>query len=399
MPKKKAPSTPAEWEAIRLLGETAPIDLTPDQQKVMDYVREQIKKNERTFILWYGGVRAGKSTGAAKAIFEHAKNRSGAVYGVGAFTSTLAADIFVSKFEALAAHAQMDFNSVLGGRHMYTAFGDNRVVYVGGSTLGRDASIQGLTWDGLILDELPNLQKTFINQCEARTSEHGALRIYTANKYNPYHWTTRYYYERAMRGAIKCKLFDSDTSDNHHLDKSFIEERMNEYDETTRKRFIDNEFALDKPAIFQPLPAENGDGAKLFSVVYGADNGVTHWMTIKRNGDYLSMADAGDFQTHEWSDHLGGFAPLVLINSDRPTLGRELRSKGIKVKAYQAVFEPRRIEATQLLVGDGKLRLNTELDELVEAIDVYNTGGTYPHQAVRCVEIAGEYITRAKLAA
>lgn len=395
--RKKQADGPAEWERLRKIAENAPKEYTPDQAKVMEYVRKRIKQGKRTFILWYGGVRAGKSTGAAEAIFEHAKNKSGAVYGCGAYTSTLAADIFASKFEALAAANNMEFHSTLGGRHMFTTFGDNRVVYVGGSILGRDAAVQGLTWNGLILDELPNLQKTFINQCEARVSEPGALRVYTANKYNPYHWTTKYYYERAKNGKINGKLFDSNTEDNQHLDKSFIDERLNEYDEVTRARFIENEFALDKPAIFQPLPAQNAEGTPILTVIYGADNGTTHWVTVRKNADYMTLADAGEFQSHEWAGHMDGLAPLVLVNSDRPALARELRRKGVRIKAYKADFEPRRVEATQLLMGEGKLRLNTDLDELVEAIDVYHTGGHYMEPAVRCVELAGEYITRTKL--
>ena len=60
--------------------------LTPHQRYGLNAVDAAIAKDERLFILNYGGVRAGKSTGAAMACLVHASQRQGQTYLIAAAT-------------------------------------------------------------------------------------------------------------------------------------------------------------------------------------------------------------------------------------------------------------------------------------------------------------------------
>ena len=365
---------------------------TPKQKKALTAVRKAIKANERMLLLLYGGIRAGKSTAAVASIVEHSQKRSGVLYGLGAYTLRQAFEIFEPKFYDVCGEKGLTFTPHRANSDPHFDVGENRFMLSGGNDMGRDRHIQGLTWDGLILDELPLLNRDYVMQAEGRTSAAGALRIYTANKPNPYHWSTKHYYRRAQKGEIKATLLDWDTRDNPHIGQDYIDERMNEYDDKYRDRFINNEFVLDNPPIYEPPFDDASPDGQPVTVLYG--NGVGFDMVQATPTEYgLCANNAITVNLPELADLIPDFG-LSFVNSDRPLLARKIRQSGKPVRGYLADFQPRRVEYTQIAIADGRLKLAPNVDDLIEEISMYSTGGIYRNGFVRGFEVLGEYIQR-----
>ena len=386
--KRKQPVTPA---ALRDIGGMAVAGLTADQIRVLTDIQAAVEANERFFALWYGGIRAGKSTGGAYGIALHSKAREGCEYIVGAYTIRQAMAIFLPKFKAAAALLDMKYKEYKGAANPHIELGENLISLYGGSDAGRDRNVQGLTVAGLLLDEIPLLNKEFIHQNEARASEAGALRIYTANKVHPYHWTTQYYFDRAKKGLINAKLYDSATADNPYIGQDFIDERINEYDDKHRTRFIENEFSLDSPPLYSPTFADAPEG-EFISVLYG--EGTTFHVLNAARTDYgYCVTGATEYDANlEIADVV--FGSTVLINADRPMLARMLRRGGMAVRGYQGEYAPRRLEQTQRALSGAVLRFAPDLDSLTQAVDEYSTGGIYKSPLIRCLEALGEYVSK-----
>ena len=373
------------------IGGMSTADMTPDQIKVLTDIQKAIKVNARLFVLWYGGVRAGKSTGGALGMTLHSKTRQGCEYIVGAYTQRQAMAIFMPKFKAAADLLGLPCKDSKGTNNPHIEIGENLFSIYGGNDAGRDRNVQGLTIAGLLLDEIPLLNKEFIHQNEARASEDGALRIYTANKVHPYHWTTKYYFDRARNGLITANLYDSNTADNQHISQDYIDERINEYDDVHRTRFIDNEFALDKPPLYE-TQYDDIEGDNSLSVIYGDGNTI---YVLNATAAPYGHCITGVFEysaSNSIDDMVLG--STVLVNSDRPMLAKILRRAGKAVRGYTGDYEARRLEQTQYALNSGIIRLAPNMDNLTEAVDEYNTGGIYKSPLIRSLEAMGEYAAK-----
>ena len=365
---------------------------TKKQQQALAAVRKAIKARQRLLLLLYGGIRAGKSTAGVVGMVEHSQKHYGSTYGLGAYTLRQAFEIFEPKFFDVCESKGVTFHASRGSNDPHFTVGDCRFMLSGGNDVGRDKNIQGLTWAGLLLDELPLLNRDFVMQCEGRTSDSAALRIYTANKPNPYHWTTKHYYNRAKKGQIAATLMDWDITDNPHISEDFIDERTNEYDDKYRNRFINNEFVLDQPPIYEPLFDDGDNDVDGVTVLYG--NGPGYDMVQAAGTEYGLLTHTSIPVTLKELDGLIPDMDRVFVNSERPMLARKIRAAGKAVRGYDAVFQPRRVEYTQIATGDGRLRVAQSAEELIEEIALYSTGGMYRSGYVRGFEILGEYLCR-----
>ena len=365
---------------------------TKKQKQALAAIRKAIKSDKRLLLLLYGGIRAGKSTAGADGMVEHTAKHPGETYGLGAYTLRQAFEIFEPKFYDVCKARGITFSVSRSSSDPHFIVGDCRFMLAGGNDVGRDRNIQGLTWAGLLLDELPLLNRDFVMQCEARTSGPGALRIYTANKPNPYHWSTKHYYNRAKKGEIDAVLMDWDITDNPHIGQDFIEERMAEYDDKYRNRFINNEFVLDNPPLYEPLFDDTEPTGENVTVLYG--NGPGFDMIQASATDYGLCANTSISVGIKELDELIPDFGRVFVNSERPVLAKKIRAAGKPVRGYDAMFQPRRVEYTQVAIADGRLRLSPNVDGLIEEIAMYSTGGLYRNGYVRGFEIMGEYVCR-----
>ena len=370
-------------------------ELTPQQSAVMTHVDAAIAEQRRLFILWYGAIRQGKSTGATIAMLKHAKQRTGATYMVAAYTGRQVIAIFYPLFKKYAKLMEMEYHEVRGSSP-YMEIGGNTFLVYGGRNEGQDESIQGLTLSGLLLDEFPLLKYDFVSQAEGRTSPPDALRIYTANKNkSPYHWSSRLYYERAQKGEIAATLFDSDTRDNQFVADEFFDERLNEYDDIHAARFINNEFRLDRPTLYD-CQLDEMDSKPTLSALYCEGNEISV-VSVSETPYGFCITESPEFSTATPLNEMM-LGDVVMTNTDRPMLVRQLRTMGKRVRAYRGDYEPRRVDYTQTLLNSGKLRAHKDLTPLLEAMDQYGIAGMYPDGRIRALEMLGEYIGRKRLA-
>lgn len=375
-----------------------PIDeklLTKSQARVMRHIKAYHSRGERLFILWFGGVRSGKSFGATLGLAEHSRHRSGRLYGLCAYTQRQAIAIYVPALEYAASKmglSDRDFKVNRSASNPRVKFAENEFLIFGGSDVGKYKAIQGLSLSGLLADEIPILDREFLMQAEARVSDEGGVRLYTANKTTPYHWTTKYYLNRIRRKEIKGEFIDSHTSENPHIDAGYIAERESEYDEIHRTRFMDNEFALDAEPIYQFGVTD----AKL------DDDIVIIWQSDRQTESITASKMArGEYVITDYG--LGFPYPptntRILINSDRPILSRHFSRKGYKVRNYRGEYLPRIGEITQLAGKMGRVKLwggleNRDMDILQEAIETHSHAGVYKSNVIRCVETLADWAFR-----
>ena len=360
---------------------------TPSQTKVLAYVAKRMASNDRSFIYWMGGVRSGKSFGACMALLEHLKQRVGESYMVLAFTANQGLNIFGKELLRIATAMKMEPKLTRGANPRMTFKGNGcEILFKGADKEGRDRAIQGLTLSGLIVDEVPNLHRPTVHQAEARVSGQAGIRIYTSNKTSPYHWTTKYYHDRLKDGALDGLLIDSVVADNTNVDTAFVEERANEFTGNTLTRFMDNEFTLDSPPIYQPC-MELGDvtGDQRQTAIYGHATGYEVLTAVWANHT-LKIASAASFTTYTSLMDAIAQENSFLINVSQPLLARALRAKDCTVRGYQENFDPCSMEILKAACNAQLLWVSSAAQGLWEAVQCYGKPGVYQWPIMRAFE-------------
>ena len=377
---------------------------TDGQRRVMTALAAAIEANQRLFAWWMGGVRSGKSFGAAMAFLEHCRHRDDAMYIVLAYTASQAAKIYgqyfldIGKAMGMTVHysrATSDPKIIVwpdGRPYKRGMDGGNTFLLRGADKEGRDKAIQGLTVDGLLADEVPLLHRATLHQAEARVSKPGGLRIYTSNKQSEYHWTAKYYLKRIQDNDIEGMVIDSHISENTHIDSAYIAERESEYEGNTLKRFMANEFGLDGTPIYpvgiSEVPKVEGEPV---IAIYGHPGGYEVIVArFKRQPTELTMTAAASYSPTE--DIVALVAKtaerpgVILLNGEQPLLARSLRQAGFTVKGYQSGWKPAYGEILATACRKGWLWMLGSQTSLVEAVRTYDRPGEYGFPVVQAME-------------
>ena len=385
-----------------------PLDkATAGQLTVMSALQKAIECNERLFAWWMGGVRSGKSFGAAMAFLEHCRHREQAQYILLAYTAGQAAKIYGPYFETIGKIMGMTVHYSRstsdpkievwpdGRPHKRGMTGGNTFLLRGADKEGRDRAIQGLTVDGLLADEVPLLHRPTLHQAEARVSKPGGLRIYTSNKQSEYHWTAKYYLKRINEGSIDGMVIDSHITENTHIDSDYIAERSAEFTGDTLKRFMDNEFTTDGTPIYpMGIDMTPCKGGQLVLSIYGHPGGfevatarikkskgpmrvvITAAASYAPSEDVVTMVKGADRER----------PAMILLNAEQPLLARKLRANGFTVKAYRSGWQPAHGELLADASRQGHIWVHGEQSSLVEAVKTYNRPGQYIFPVVQAVE-------------
>lgn len=366
---------------------------TPSQLEVMELVKGS---KERLFIYWLGGVRAGKSFGSAMAFMEHQRDRTDATYLIMAYTQTQALTIYGDYFRTIGTKMGYEIKVVRGAQpRIDVKDNGNTFLIKGADKAGRDASIQGLTVDGVLCDEVVLLDRPTVHQAEARASKSGALRIFTSNKANEYHWTSKYYVERIKSGAINGKLLDCRVQDNPHVDADYVAERCSEYEGNTLKRFMENEHTLDGMPLYNAvmgLPAVEGPATPYVSI-YGHPGGYEVVQAVL-TGEGLCVTSAGSLSNlvkpMEWlQQQYGNHRPQVLLNRSQGILARWLRRAHFPVRGYKEGYQAIASEALTKACARQALWIDDRQSSLVEAIRTYHKPLDPPFLCIRALEALG----------
>ena len=370
------------------------MEYTPSQQKAIDLVSDYGADNRRLFILWYGGIRAGKTYGMVRAGIEHSLTRENSNYIVAGYVLRSLLNNVSPYFSEICKEMDLKFKLVSGGVNPRIEIGTNKFLFYGGDRAGRSNNVQGATAVGLLIDEFELLDRDFVKQCEARISKAGALRIYTSNKGQPYSWAKKEYFDRANSGEIDAIVIDSNPDENTFVKEDFWDEKNSEFDEYYRTRFIENKFALLMEPLYTPKRQELDasfvlDMSTIYS--YGKDH-----FTIPI---YKSIRDKfliGEIQHKEFpiSVHEIPQIGLVLVNSTASRLAKELIKKRFTVRGYNDLFHPHKAEICQRAFGFNRVGVLEDAKETIEHLDRYAIPGMTENPAVSAIESTVEYLAR-----
>ena len=371
------------------------MNLTKSQSEVMDLISKYGEDNTRLFILWYGGIRAGKTYGMVRAGVEHSLSRENVNYIVGGFTLRSIINNIAPYFKEICADLGLKYKLVSGGINPRVDVGSNSFLFYGGDRLGRDQNVQGATASGLLIDEFELLNREFVKQCEGRISQAGALRIYTSNKGQPYSWAKREYYDRVIEGELDAILIDSNPDENNFIDGEFLDEKIAEYDDYHRRRFIENEFTLKLEPLYSPDMIECIDNYEVnLTILYSYGR---HHFTIpmlkETDGEIWVIGDIEYLDSPVDAKVLSRYG-TILVNSTASRLGRELITKRYNIRGYSDMFMPHKVELSQRAFGYGKVKVFEGAKNTVEAIDTYAFPSVNETPEITAIESGIEYLAR-----
>lgn len=176
-----------------------------EQERVL-----KIARAAKRPLAWLGGVRAGKTVGAAMALIERIQSHPGD-YAVTAYSwSNLERNIIPAlerhlqdeghwwhRRKQLPKHIEMDCGKI----HFFVA-GD----------AGADKDLQGMTLRGAVSDEVLLCHRSFLMQLVARFTHDAPFWLMTANKTDPAHWLNAEWLETGLVLSV-----NSNSDQNPHL--------------------------------------------------------------------------------------------------------------------------------------------------------------------------------------
>ena len=373
---------------------------TPTQTEALNYI--EANEGKRRFVYWLGGVRSGKSFGATQCFVKHAFQTPGnKLYMILGYTSPQIVTIYSNYFAEVARQSGLVFEAGKSTFDPHILLKDEetgqeaKFICRGADCEAKASAIQGLTLHGLLADEVPNLNKTTLHQAEARISEDGALRVYTSNKTNPYHWTVKYYEDRIREGVIPGIVLDAQTSQNKNVSNEYLKEREEEYEGDTLRRFIHNDYTLDAEPLYQiPAVAIDGIPKESNTFVYCHENGAEFIQTMFDNRHQRYVIVGGNsIGIGEQTSIDTPLNTTLWINSKNLFRMNDFKRLGYRVKCYADGFYDWKLKAIQCAVNRGHLAVWDKATSVIEAIRLYNCPRRYEHLAIHCVEGMADLLT------
>ena len=348
--------------------------LLPTQKDVVDLTGASIVQDQRLFILWYGTFRSGKTRGAVEAFMLHCKGKKHQ-YIIGVHVMRSAINNIAPYFEEIGERDGRRVKVVGGNQNPRIEVDDSVFNIYGGDKMGREKAVKGMTAHGLLLDEYDGLTKDFIQMCEGRISESGALRIYTANKGNPYTWHTLHYYDRAKRGVIDAHIFEDSAKDNSYIDPEFMKEREQEFDEYAKSVYLENEFRLALPPLYEieECGVKRGIDEKPFIQVVAYEGHRIKILPIFKRDERFIIGEASLFFSPVDSSHIPK-GERTFVDRRLPRLADDLKRQG-RIGIYSYDPSTLRNSATELLQrtsSDRKILLEADSNIMKMHIGQHN---------------------------
>ena len=372
------------------VGHAFPLETcTPSQLEAIDYVKDCIESNGRGLLYWLGGVRSGKSFGSTILMLEHARHRRDCKYIILGYTAPQMIEIYVPYFKKIGEMMGLDIKVSRALGNQKITIKDNNVDFLirGADRPEKAGTIQGLTLEGMLADEVALLDRDTLHQAEARLSGDGAFRAYTSNKTSPYHWSTKYYIDRIREKAINGKLLDCVVNDNPHVNTDYVNERRKEFTGDTLTRFIDNKFTLDATPIYKVSThfiseediIKQAGHKRALSFIFAHEVGYEVIQAYLLNGDMFIFRGISSARYVELSEAKIGKPDnrTVFVNCNHPTFGQWLQRSGYKTAGYLPDFKQWKLQTIQNCCADSRIMVDRNCSDLMEAIMTYSKPGYY----------------------
>lgn len=257
---------------------------------------------------------------------------------------------------------------------------------------GRDESsaslIQGITFAGVLLDEVALMPRSFVEQACARCSVDGSRLWFNCNPAGPSHWFYREWILEAERR--NCLRLHFTMEDNPSLTPAIRQRYERLYSGVFYRRFVKGEWAQAEgrvydffgPEMVRPVPA--GAFEKWYiSCDYGTVNPTSMGLWGSQKGIWYrveefyfdSRARQRQMTDEEYAAALENLAggrsiAAVIVDPSAASFIETLRRRGFLVrKAENDVISGIRITAD--LLKSGKLVICSGCDDLIREMDEY----------------------------
>lgn len=364
---------------------------SPKQKMVLTWWVPGNVHFKKEAIVCDGAVRSGKTLAMGLSFFLWAMTCfDGRKFGVcGKTISSLRRNMLseiLPKLEALGAvwKEKRSENLVTvtfqGRRNQFYIFG------------GRDESsaslIQGITFAGILLDEVALMPRSFVEQACARCSVAGSRLWFNCNPAGPSHW----FYKQWILEAEKrnCLRLHFTMEDNPSLTKTIRQRYERLYSGVFYRRFIKGEWAQAEGRVydfFEPdmvRPVPDGDFEQWYiSCDYGTVNPTSMGLWGLQEGVWYrvqefyfdSRAAQRQMTDEEYAlalEKLAGGRALaaVIVDPSAASFIEVLRRRGLPVrKADNDVLSGIRLTAD--LLKTGKMVICAGCDDLIREMDEY----------------------------
>ena len=364
---------------------------SPKQRQVLTWWLPGSRDYHKEAIVCDGAVRSGKTMAMGLSFFLWAMaNFDGKRFGVcGKTIASLRRNVLseiLPRLEGLGAQwkekrtENLVIVTFMGHRNQFYIFG------------GRDESsaslIQGITFAGILLDEVALMPRSFVEQACARCSVAGSRLWFNCNPAGPGHW----FYQTWILEADKrnCLRLQFTMEDNPSLTEAIRQRYRNLYSGVFYRRFILGQWAqaegrvydFFEPEMVRPVPG--GDFEKWYiSCDYGTVNPTSMGLWGLQNGVWYRVKEfyfdsrtaMRQMTDEEYAGAMKNLAgerkiAMVIVDPSAASFIEVLRRKGWRVqKAENDVLSG--IRQTGDALKEGKIVICQGCDHCIREMDEY----------------------------
>ncbi len=364
---------------------------SPKQRKVLTWWMPSDKDSGKEAIICDGAVRSGKTLAMGLGFFLWAMTSfDGMRFGVcGKTIASLRRNVLseiLPRLKALGAQWKEKRTENLvtvtfrGNRNQFYIFG------------GRDESsaslIQGITFAGVLLDEVALMPRSFVEQACARCSVSGSRLWFNCNPAGPEHWFYKTWIEEAEKR--NCLRLHFTMEDNPSLTDTIRERYRRLYSGVFYRRFILGQWVQAEGRVYdffasdmvQPVPS--GPFQKWYvSCDYGTVNPTSMGLWGRKAGIWYrvsefyfdSRKEQRQMTDEEYAEALeqlaaGRVLSGVIVDPSAASFMEVLRRRGFFVqKAHNDVLSGIRLTAD--LLKEGKLVICEGCKDCLREMDAY----------------------------
>lgn len=376
--------------------------LSPKQYQIYRFAMDKDKKD----LICHGAIRTGKTMCMSTAFIMWAMdNFNHCKFGIcGATVGSAERNIIEPLMEITSWSSYYHLKYVSSSDHVLTVRSKDKVNYFhvfGGKDEGSQRLIQGATLNGLLMDEVALMPKSFVNQAIARTvSTKNCKRFFNCNPENPNHFFYQEHILKAKERNIEVLHFQLE--DNPIFDEEQIEEIKKMYTGAFYERFILGRWVKAEGLVFPDYDKclYDDDDEEIQQILkrqdatewfIGCDYGTLNPCVFLRvcvdyreqvayfddecyyNGREHSVQKTDSDYHKDLDNFTRGFnISDVIVDPSASSFITELRNKsGFHVtKANNDVIDG--IRYLQRLMYDGKVKINKRCKNLIRELGLYS---------------------------
>jgi len=307
-------------------------------------------------IAWLGTVRAGKSIGGMMALLDHMERHPGIYFVSAASNTNVEANLWPNFIRILQSKGLSFDERRWGGRHIHTPYG--KVFFLLAHDAGSRKTVQGITFNGGLSDEILLYPRNFIMELIGRFSLDDPLWIMTANKAVPNHWIKVDWIDNGY-----VHTFESDYSDNPHISETAKEWWKNLITGSDRKRMLENEWASDLGMIGNPHV-----GKPRIAKGKGTRHAYSIWVDDARNSAIAELrATKNRCEVRHITSDMDQAALRIFVRDARVTCYTNLtKENSVLLRGKVANFTPNVDKYARFLAHNCEtLLVNSELERVV----------------------------------